>query len=276
MVKSYQPSSLQEALRLKKEMPQLVPYAGGTDLMIKDEEGTAFLFLNKLQELRQLKEDRQYLHIGAACTFTEILASPLAPKLLKAAVSQIAAPAIRNQATSGGNICNGSPKADSALIYYVLDAVLRLVSAEGERLVPINEFYLGRNKTCLGPEELLVEVLVPRKNWDNFYYKKIGARKALAISRVAFAGVLEMREGRVTNFAAAFGAVDNLILRPYNLEKKVLGKTLAEVKGLKPELLEQYAEVINPISGRISAQYRKKVCLNLLSDFVDVCGREDI
>lgn len=271
MVNSYQPDNLTAALKLLQENA-LTIYAGGTDLMVKDEEDTPFLFINQLRELQQIKLDRQYLSIGSGCTFTEILDSALVPDLLKAAVSQIAAPAIRNMATSGGNICNGSPKADSALIYVVLDGILKLQSASGQRLVPIKDFYLGRGRTCRRPEELLVEILIPRRNWQNFYYKKIGGRKALAISRVSFAGLLEEKAGKIAAFAAAFGAVDNTILRMYELEEKLLGLTVAEAKALKPEFLQQYAQAINPISGRISAVYRKKVCLNLLSDFLTQNG----
>lgn len=271
MVTSYYPSSLAEALQLKKRYP-LTAYAGGTDLMLQDQTHQGLLFLRQLPELCQIKEEGGYVRIGAACTFTELLASPLVPELLQAALRQLAAPAIRNQGTSGGNLCNGSPKADSAVVYVVLDAVLRLCSAEGERLVPIREFYLGRNQTCLRPEELLVEILVPKQTGRHFYYQKVGGRKALAIARVSIAGVFGLEQEKIVSFAVAFGAVADTVQRYYDLEAQLLGKSLAEARSLRAEMLAGYTERLQPISGRVSARWRKQVCLNLLQDFWTECG----
>lgn len=271
MVKSYYPVSLAEALQLRRK-EKVLPYAGGTDLMLKDQTDTALLFLNNLSELKKVQADEKFLRIGAGCTFTELLANGQVPELLKAALHQLAAPAIRNMGTSGGNICNGSPKADSALIYYVLDAKLRLVSATGERLVPISQFYVDRGKTVLQADELLVEILLPHKDWSNYYYEKVGARKALAISRLSFAGLVEIKAAQIMNFAVAFGAIDRTILRLPSLEKGLLGLNVAEAKKQHKALIDAYAAQINPLSGRISARYRKQVCLKLLDDFLTIKG----
>ena len=271
MVNSYRTTSLAEALELRKTHT-LLPYAGGTDLMLQDQAETELLFLSDIKEMHAIWEDAEYLRIGAACTFTELLESTLVPEFLKAALRKLAAPAIRNMGTSGGNICNGSPKADSALIYYVLDAKLRLCHKGGERLVPIQKFYVDRGKTILQADELLVEILLPRRAWSNYYYEKVGARKALAISRLSFAGLVEIKEAKVVNFAVAFGAIDRTILRLPQLEKLLVGLSVEEAKKQHKAVLEAYAAKINPISGRISARYRKKVCLNLLEDFLTTKG----
>jgi len=271
MVMSFNPTHLKEALSLLSSN-DLIPYAGGTDLMIDEREDDAFLFLDQIDEMKEIKEDSEYIRIGGACTFTQILEHSLSPKILKEAISQLAAPAIRNMGTSGGNVANGSPKADTALVYYALDAKVRLCSEKKERIIPINKFYLGRNKTILEKDELLVEILIPKKDFTNYYYKKIGARKALAISRVAFGGIMEIKDNKILSFSAVFGAIDNTILRFYEIEKNILNKTIEEAKGLKDGFIEDYQKNINPITGRISAEYRKKVCLNLLRDFLEVNG----
>lgn len=268
MVNGYQATSLQEALDILGRDNSVVPYGGGTDLMIEAHDNVTYLFLSKVPELKQIREDAEYIRFGAACTFTEILESELAPSLLKEAVSQIAAPAIRNLGTIGGNICNGSPKADSALIFVAADAQLRLVSSRGERVIPISEFYLGRKKTALAKDELLVEVLMKKKGLSNYYYKKVGARDALAISRVSFAAVLTIAESKIVNCMTAFGAVSDVIIKRADIDAMLTGKTLAEARAIKEEYLAAYDQAIVPIRGRISAEYRKAVCMNLLRDFL--------
>lgn len=271
MVNGYHPASLQEALEIRAK-EAVTPYAGGTDLMIKPDEQATYLFLNKVTEIKQIIEDAEYIRIGAACTFTEIIESDLAPAILKEAVSQIAAPAIRNLGTVGGNVCNGSPKADSALVFFATDSKLRLVSSRGERVIPIAEFYLGRNKTSLQVNELLVEILMPQKNLSNYYYKKVGARNALAISRVSFAAIFEQQGGKIVNCLTAFGAVSDLVIRRPDIDRMLIGKTLEEAKVIKEDYLAAFDRAIVPIKGRISAEFRKTVCMNLLRDFLECNG----
>lgn len=271
MVNHDQPTSLAEAVKILST-EALTPYAGGTDLMIEPAENARYLFLNKIPEMKQIKEDENYIRIGATCTFTDILKSELAPAILKEAVAEIAAPAVRNLGTVGGNICNGSPKGDSALIFFATDAKLRLVSSKGERILPIAEFYVGRKKTALQADELLVEILINRSGLSNYYYKKVGARDALAISRVSFAAVMNVEGERIGNCITAFGAVSDVIIRRGDIDELLIGKTIDEAKAVKAEYLAAYDQAIVPIRGRISAEYRKSVCLNLLKDFLDVNG----
>jgi CO/xanthine dehydrogenase FAD-binding subunit len=191
---------------------------------------------------------------------------------MKEAVSQIAAPAIRNLGTMGGNIGNGSAKADSVLINFVLDAKVLLASLSGTRIVNIDEFYLGRKKLDLNDNELIVEILIPKADLSNFYYKKVGVRNALAISRVSFAGIFTMEGSRIAKAACAFGAVSDVVLRFKDLEKILTGKTLEEAKLIKEDIVRAYEEAIIPISGRVSSEYRKTVCINLLKGFLEVNG----
>ncbi|MFT4106936.1 MAG: FAD binding domain-containing protein [Lacrimispora sp.] len=272
MVNGYRPASLQEALEIKNNMNTVVPYAGGTDLMVENRKDVSYLFLNGLEELKQIREDADYISIGSCVTFTQALESSLIHPLMKEAVSRIAAPAIRNTGTFGGNIGNGSAKADSVLIFYICGAKLRLASLQGERIVDINDFYKGRKKLDLKPEELIVEILMPKKGLDNYYYKKVGGRNALAISRVSFAGLITVEEGLIKNVAAAFGAVSDTVLRFRDLEDMITGKTLEEARAVKEKLLAAYEERMVLTRGRVSAEYRKTVCMNLFKDFLEEKG----
>ena len=271
MVNSIFATSLTEALKARQN-PELIPYAGGTDLMVEGNEEASYLFLNKVPQLRKIKVLENTLQIGAAVTFTEIIWHKDTPEILKEACKQIAAPAIRNTGTVGGNIGNGSAKADSALIFMLLDATLRLASAKEERILPFRAFYQGRKKLALKPDELIVEVNIPRIGLDNYYYHKVGARDALAISRLSFAGILQIEEGVIRHFATAFGAIADTILCFEEIDKMFIGKTIAQAKTIKKEYLEAMVKAIVPIKGRVSIEYRKDVAMNLLKDFLEAKG----
>ena len=205
-------------------------------------------------------------------TYTEALASPMVPQLMKEAISRIAAPAIRNAGTFGGNLGNGSAKADSVLIEFVTGAKLRLLSVRGERMVDVEKFYLGRKKLDLAADEIIAEILLPKAGIDDYYYKKVGGRNALAISRVSFAGILSVENGTITRFSAGFGAVADTVLRYRELEAMFIGKTLEQARAEKADVLNAYSEKLVLTRGRVSAEYRKTVCMNLLGDFLTEKG----
>lgn len=271
MVNGYFPHSLQEALEILSRH-EAVPYGGGTDLMVQNKPCEAYLFLRKIPEITKIGVDGDFIRIGAAVTFTEALADERVPQLMKEAVSRIAAPAIRNAGTFGGNLGNGSAKADSVLIEFVSDAKLLIKALNRERIIDVDKFYLGRKKLDLAKDELIAEILLPKKGWDKYYYQKVGGRNALAISRVSFAGLFAEEDGRITNIASAFGAVADTVLRYKDLEKMLLGKTLSEAKQLKEDFLKAYDERMVLTRGRVSAEYRKTVCMNLLRDFLTQYG----
>jgi len=265
-------ASLNEALLLLKNTGS-TPLSGGTDLMVSGScDKQEYLFVNNIPEMRQIVADDKYIRFGAACKFTDVIENPLTPSILKEACLQVAAPAIRNAGSLGGNIANGSAKADSALIFMVTGSILRLLSADGERLLPLSEFYPGRGKTALAPDELIVEILMPRFGIDNYYYKKVGARNALAIARTSFAGIMDVEAGIIKNCAVAFGAVIDVIIRLPEIDKMLIGKTINEAKSVKEAYLAAYDEAIKPRPGRVGIEYRKDICMNLLRDFLESNG----
>ena len=192
----------------------------------------------------------------------------LLPQFMKEAVSRIAAPAIRNAGTFGGNLGNGSAKADSVLVEYATGAKICVASVRGERVVPVERFYKGRKELDLAPDELILEVLLPKLGIDDYYYHKVGGRQALAISRVSFGGLLSVEDGVITRFTCAFGAVSGTVLRYPDLEAQLVGRTVEEARGASEKVIASYAERMQLTRGRVSAEYRKDVCLNLLGDFL--------
>jgi len=263
----YVPETVDEAVTIMKD-EKVRPYGGGTDLMINEDKEVTYLFLHRIPELKRITEDFDYIRIGAQSTFTDIEESDVAPQILKDAISQLAGPAIRNFGTIAGNIGNGSAKADSVLILFVTDSIIRLKSTDSERTISIKDFYKNRKHLDLREGELIVEVLIPKKHLENYYYKKIGARKALAISRMGFAGLFHEENGVINHVATAFGAIEPIIVRHPEIDGMLIGKTITEAKSLKNIYLNTYENVINPSAGRVSKEYRKTVCMNLLKDFL--------
>lgn len=266
MVNGYKPSSLQEAVEIKSRT-NAIPYAGGTDLMVKNIPGAVYLFVNDIDEIKKITEDDEYIRIGAAVTFTEALACDLVPPLMKEAVTKIAAPAIRNAGTFGGNLGNGSDKADSVLAGFALDARVRLVSAGGERIIPFDDFCVKRGVTNIADDELIAEILLPKDKCAlPYYYKKIGGRSALAISRVAFAGVYDIRDGVIGSFSVTVIG-EGKFTRYRDIEATLIGKSVDEVKANADAYAAKFIEKMTFIRGRVSVEYRRTVVTNLLKDY---------
>lgn len=270
MVNGYKPATLSEAVAIRSK-EQVIPYAGGTDLMVQNPKDAVYLFLNDIGELKQIKDDGTYIRIGAAVTFTEALKNDLIPPLMKEAISRIAAPAIRNAGTFGGNIGNGSDKADSVLAGFALDGKVRLVSESGERILPVEEFCIKRRVTAIRDDELIAEILLPKEKCAlPYYYKKVGGRNALAISRIAFAGVYEVKDGVLTAFSAALIGGGAMFQRYRDIEATLIGKPVEEIKAHSDDYLSAYGERMIFTRGRVSAEYRRTVTMNLLRDYLSV------
>ncbi|MBB6479498.1 FAD binding domain-containing protein [Spirochaeta isovalerica] len=275
MSESYRPETLDELLKLMAEK-DLIPFAGGTDLMVQNAAPQLpkfkkdVVFLGHLSELKQIRKDGQDLIIGAAATLTDIENHPHTPVLLRDAVALIAAPALRNRGTMGGNICNASPAGDSIPPLYALDAKFRLQSLNGERIVKAEDFFKGPGRTDRKKEEILKEIIIPLKEWNVKKYRKVGTRAANALTKCSITAAAKVKGGRIDDISIAFGAVGPVIVRDRNLELNIKGLTMKEMKEKIPSILNDYSAIIVPIDDqRSTAEYRKQVCLNLLKDFLE-------
>jgi len=279
MVNSWNPVTLEDALKVKKENPQSLPYAGGTDWMVARNEQAELLFLNHIPSLKEVSEDEKEVCIGSGCIYADLLQIDAVPPVLKMAISQIAAPAIRNVGTIGGNVCNASPAGDTLPVLYALDAQLRLASLDDDdqivfRQIPIDEFIHGVRKTDLRANELLTHIIIPKEHFTHVYYHKVGARNAQAISKVSFAGLARIENNEIVQIRIAFGSVGATVVRKKELETFVTGHNCIEMDN---EMLTQlYGSFLHPIDDqRSTAVYRKKICINLLGDFLNSLSNRD-
>ncbi|MEW5815217.1 MAG: FAD binding domain-containing protein [Spirochaetota bacterium] len=275
MVECFRPHTLAEALSIRKAK-DVIPFAGGTDLMVTyrgvSETSTVFpdpvLFVDGIAEIKEIKRAADgFLSIGAGCTLTSVLSNNGVPALIKAAVGEIAAPAIRNRATLAGNICNSSPAGDSLPALYVLGAKLKLLSSSTERVVPVEKFITGPGKNVLRNDEILTEIIIPLHVFSIIYYRKVGTRKANALSKLSIAAAADVKEEKLMDIRVALGAVGPTIIRDRDIESGMIGLNIKNIKIEK--ILKAYENLIRPIDDqRSTAAYRKKVTLNLVKYFL--------
>ena len=269
-------ASLGEALDvLARESGVWKPFAGGTDLMVLLEAGKLphknYLNIWNLPELRGIEVKETHVTLGALTTYTEVQNHATLreefPMLCRAA-SETGGLAIQNRGTLGGNVVNASPAADSPPALLAYDAELELVSAKGSRMIPYHSFHTGYKQMKIQPDELLRRIRLPRASKElTHYYRKVGTRKAQAISKVCFAGVARLNGDQIEDVRIALGSVAPIPIRCTQTEgalrnKEVNSDTLAAAKAA-------LTAEITPIDDlRSTKDYRLRVSLNLLEDFV--------
>jgi CO/xanthine dehydrogenase FAD-binding subunit len=267
---------LSEALIVLAREPGVwQPFAGGTDLMVLLEAGKLphknYLNIWNLAELRGIEVSDAHVTLGALTTYTEVQSNDILrdefPMLCQAA-SETGGLAIQNRGTLGGNIVNASPAADSPPALLAYNAELELLSVHGSRWVPYQSFHTGYKQTIMQPDELLARIRLPRL-WPNLihYYRKVGTRRAQAISKVCLAATARVSEGMVDYVRIALGSVAPIPLRCRKTEEVLQGAMLDESTIEKAR--DQLAREIVPIDDiRSTRNYRLKVSLNVLEDFL--------
>jgi CO/xanthine dehydrogenase FAD-binding subunit len=255
--------------------------AGGTDVMVlhKSRRGVPpkfskpIVFIDHLSELKQVYQTDKDLHIGACCTYTELLEHRLIPQPIKSAIKTIAAPAIRNRGTLGGNICNASPAGDMLPLLYVYNAKVLLKSVNGDRFVEISDFIQGPRRIQRLHNEIVTEIILPSslEEGSEVIFEKVGNRNADAIAKVSFAGIMRKNKKQIEDIRFAFGAVGPTMVRSREIEKKLIGKTLPLADADINTIVAAFDKIIRPIDDqRSTAVYRKTVALNLLRYFLSL------
>jgi CO/xanthine dehydrogenase FAD-binding subunit len=249
------------------------PIAGGTDVMV-------LLSAGKLQARRWVDvwglDDLRGIDVsggaiggaitlGALTTYTDVRRHPVASlelSMLAQAASETGGLAIQNRGTLGGNIANASPAADSPPALLAYGAELELVSRRGTRRLPYEAFHTAYKRTAAAPGEIIARIVVPRCERSHFY-RKVGPRRAQAISKVCFAGCVERRGGRVEVVRIALGGVAPVPVRAFDAERAILaGESRERVRAALDAAIAPIDDV------RSSARYRRRVAANLLEEFL--------
>jgi CO/xanthine dehydrogenase FAD-binding subunit len=270
------PGSLSEALALLAREPGVwQPFAGGTDLMVLLEAGKLshkrFLSVSKLDDLRGIEVTADFVILGALTTYAEIQKHPVLQEefpLLCAAARETGSVATQNRGTLGGNIVNASPAADSPPALLVYDAEIELISVRNAQWLPYHGFHTGYKKIQLASDELLRAIRLPRRSrsWRQ-YYRKVGTRKAQAISKVCFAGAALVENSTIRDIRIALGSVAPLVLRAVKTEDALRGSSVTHTA--IATATETLASEIAPIDDiRSTGHYRLRVAQNLLAEFL--------
>jgi CO/xanthine dehydrogenase FAD-binding subunit len=278
------PKNVKEAVKAMKvwgNQAQLI--AGGTnvvaDLRDRAVRKEALIDISRIESLSYIKEEKQRIRIGASTTLAEIASSKIVLKhmpILAEAARQIGNPLVRNRGTIAGNLADASPAADMAPPLLVLGALVGIDNGSGrERRIPIDEFFLGPNRTVLKGAEMIREVVLPKpKATARGAYTKLGLRNSMAISVVSAAVMVEIEKGICKKVRVGFGAVSPTPVRAYGVEEILTGCEITEER--IAECGEKIQSEIHPISDiRASREYRKAVAPILLGRLLrQVAGKK--
>jgi len=269
-VSYFAPTEVSEALKvLAQHGGKVTILAGGTDVMPKvnhyELKPEAILYLGKLG-LDYIKEQDGKLVIGAMTSTAALAASKVVAKkagALAEAASHSGSVAIRTAATIGGNIANASPGADLASPLLAMDAQVRLVSAGGERVVALKDFFKGPHATVRKPDELITEIHVPLPKGKTAFQKQ-GRRKAQTLS-VANASVqVQMEGGKCADARIVLGSMAPVPLRCTKAEAMIKGKALD--KAAIEACAAQAVAESSPIDDQRSTKwYREKAAKVLVA-----------
>ena len=223
------PADLPSALQLLAERPDAVLVAGSTDwgveVNIRGSRASLVVAIDRLPELRELSAGADEIRLGAALTLTEIerrLDGEVS--LLAEMLPQFASRLIRNGATLGGNLGTGSPIGDAPPALLALEAQLVLASVDGERVVPLEDYFTGYRQSLRAANELIKEVRIPRPLAGLTAFHKIAKRRFDDISSVAVAFALDVSDGVVRRACVGLGGVAATPIRARRAEAALVGE----------------------------------------------------
>ncbi|NLK43832.1 MAG: xanthine dehydrogenase family protein subunit M [Tissierellia bacterium] len=272
--KVYNSKSVEEVIDILGEYGEKAKViAGGTDIVIALNnnaiEPELLIDISKLEELKGIKVDKEFITIGSATTFTEIVESEIIDNNLYGlhkACKMVGSPQIRNKGTIGGNIANGSPAADSVPPLIALGGIVTLKSIEGTREVLLEDYYYNPIKE----KELLLNIKFERpKDNQILTFAKLGLRKALAISRLTLSSFIEFDDNNTISFIrVASGALAKFPMREKELEDYLLGKILEK------EIIEGAIEALRNsmderLKGRSTLPYKRIAISTILREILE-------
>ncbi len=210
------PRSLDEALRLRSELPDVLPIQGGTDLMVDlnfdRKRPEALLNLNEVAELKGWSRENGVVRLGAGLVYADAMSAKLAALLpaLAEASRTVGSPQIRNRGTIGGNLGTASPAGDALPPLLISECEVELASVRGERRLALESFLVGPKRNALAADELIVAVHV-RSGLQAQTFMKVGPRNAMVIAVVSLALGVDRERGVLSAAFGSAGPVPTLV-----------------------------------------------------------------
>jgi len=271
------PHTLEDLWSILSDNPRAALYAGGTDLLPRLGKGVvsppSLVCLERIPELRVIREHGDELFLGGCATHSALLSAPVVrdrfPVLAKG-LATLGSPHIRNMGTLAGNIVTASPAGDTLPPLYALGAEVEILAKTARRRVPIAHFIEGPGKVGLSPGEIVAGVWLRKgRPYRTSHFEKVGQRNALAIAVVSMAALIDTSEqGTIERARFAWGSVGPTVVTSEPLEAFLKGRPL------DLDTLSQAAamarDAVAPIDDvRATASYRREVAGNLLLRLID-------
>ena len=277
------PACKTEALQLlaeKNETANLRIYAGGTDLLRRVrgnfEPNSTIIDISRLG-LNYIKEEGDCIRVGAMATLSHVqsifLRQPEPLHLQSISSGWVGCWQTRNVATLAGNVCAGLPSADATVTLLCLEAKVQTESVRGERIIPVDEFFVRPRKLALEPDELVTEIIIPKQSASNgsrfgSEFEKIGRRKEMFISVLSIGCVLLIgTDGTIEKARLACGVLAPIPIRLYRTEEFFASKKLTDdVIAHAGDLMRD--EIKPRDSYRSSRKYRENAGVNVMKRVV--------
>ncbi|KNF07106.1 nicotinate dehydrogenase FAD-subunit [Gottschalkia purinilytica] len=273
--KTYKPTNLEDILDLLDRYGEKAKLlAGGTDLVIGLKNNEVFpevlIDIFDVQELKEVNIKDGYIEMGSAVTFSSIYKSnKLGDNIigLKEAAHSVGSPQIRNRGTIGGNICNGSPAADTVPPLLALGAIATIKSKNSEREVPLENLFLDKGKVDIKPNEILYSVKFKELEKNQVLsFSKLGLRKALAISRICTSLYVDVDDNKVIrNIRIGSGALGKYCLREKKVEEFLINKKLEDKTILEGS--DYFKKVVEErLKGRSTVEFKSEAVKGIFKE----------
>ncbi len=267
----HRPTTVEEALTLKSQNPEAPFIAGATELAVlmnkRHVRYPALIALDGIEKLHQIGESDTHWKIGAGAPLTRIEDTlsgeyPAIDQVMRLFASR----QIRHRATLGGNLVTASPIADTPPVLLALDASVALTSLDGDRTVPLAEFFTGYRQTVMRPDELMTSIILPRNLPGRCEFFKVSKRREMDISTVSASfRILTDAAGLVTEARLAYGGVAATPARALKTESALIGKPLEATAEILA-LLDSEFEPLTDLRG--TATYRKSLIRDLFKKYI--------
>ena len=285
----YEATSVKDAIALLQAHPAAHIIAGGSDVLIKMREGKLagceLVSIYALDELRGVTlEADGAIRIGSLTSFSHITKDPIIQahiNVLGEAVDMVGGPQIRNIGTIGGNTCNGVTSADSGSTLMAYDAVMEVEGPNGQRLIPIQEWYVSAGKVSLQPAEIQTAIRIPKASYEGYFghYIKYAMRNAMDIATTGCSVNVKLSPDKTTiqDVRLAYGVAGPVPMRAPHAEAFARGKAIedATIEGFGQAALSD----VNPRdSWRASREFRlhlaKELAQRALREAIRLAGGE--
>ena len=274
--KYFRPQNIPEALKILEEFQGKARLlAGGTDLILqirsRETQPRALVDITRIPGLDEIKLEDGAIRIGALVTHAQIAQSPMIREkamALSEGASKLGSPQIRNLGTVAGNIVSGQPGADTTIPLLALDATVKVRSKQGERTVPLTEFFIDTGKTVVdSTREMMTEIFFPPlAEGESSVSLRLARRKALALPILTIAVVVsaDMKQKKFKHVRIALGPVAPTPFRAREAEQILSSASIAD--GVIKGAARKASQETNPRTSllRGSEEYRREIIANLV------------